>query len=106
MSFHWRSHGLSREIRAIGPERGYVKFSANVFWLRADGTRCVPGQEVLATFDDATAWTTWPPSDQAERGQLRAPSDAITGAISFKLSTVVAGRTVRVWVDDVAFAAE
>lgn len=106
MSFRWRSHGLGREVRAPGPDRGYVKFSACLFWLRADGSRCVPGQEVLTAFDDAPGWTTWPPPDQAERGRKPAPPDAVAGAISFKLSTVVAGRTVQVRVDEVAFAAE
>jgi hypothetical protein len=105
-SFAWRSHGLGREVRAVGPGRGYVKFSACLFWLRADGERCVPGQEVLAAFDDAAAWTTWPPPEQAERGRKPAPPDAVTAAISFKLSTAVAGRTVQVWVDDVDFVAE
>lgn len=106
LAFSWRSQGLSRENRTIGPDRGLVKFAACLFWLRADGERCVPGREVLSTGDDEPAWTSWPAQSQAERGVIQAPADAVTAAISFKLTTIVAGRTPQVWVDDVSFSAQ
>jgi hypothetical protein len=105
-SFAWRSQGLSREVRAVGPLRGYVKFAACLFWLRADGERSVPGREVLSTADDAAQWTTWPAADQAAFGRVVAPADAVSAAISFKLTTAVADRLPRVWIDRVGFAAE
>lgn len=106
LSFAWRSRGLSPERRAIGPDRGVVKFAACLFWHRADGQRTSPSQEVLPAFTDAPAWTVWPPAERPDLGRHTAPPDATEGVISFKLTTAVDGRTAQVWIDDVAFGCE
>lgn len=106
LSFAWRSRGLSPEQRAIGPDRGLVKFAACLFWHRADGQRTSPSQEVLPTFTDAPEWTMWPPAERPDLGKHTAPPDATEGVISFKLSTAVEGRTAQVWIDGVEFGCE
>lgn len=106
IAFAWRAHGLSPERREPGPERGYVKFAACLFWHRTDGERTQPSQEVLTAYADAPEWTAWPPPEHLDLGRRIAPADATEGVISFKLSTAVAGRTVQVWLDDVEFVGE
>jgi len=100
----YRTKDFQYEQRAAGrKDRGYIACSTAIFWV-------CPGKPAVATSivcirDSLDDWRVQlnATANGLTPDALTAPEGATRAIISFKFSTVAAGRLPRLWVDDVEF---
>ena len=99
----YRTEDMCREVRRPGKDRGYAALGVWIFWVRP---RELGPANTLAANEQGNEddWETIRNTQTNNAGvttPYTAPEGATAAIISFKFTTCVAGRTPKVWVDDV-----
>lgn len=100
LRLHFRAQGLTPEKKAPGPGRGYAAFGPWVYWNKggavwvANEQSDPDGWKTLLNAQ-TNVWTITKP--------YVAPAEATAATISLQMTTQVADKMPKVWVDDVEF---